>query len=98
MTPVPEHAALYQDIGELKALAKVSEAAQRELFGLVREITEKMATKEDVQAAMSAHGRRISDLENDKRNLKNGVKFAFGAPPLIAAIVEVIRFSFGHVK
>lgn len=99
-------AQLYSDIGALKAQSEERTKQTDELFKLVRGMAEKMATKEDIKELSfkvdAGHVRvddlhdRVSNLESDRRWIKAGVGAAFGLPPVIAALVEIVRFIWGR--
>ena len=98
-------ALLYQDIGALKSQSDERSRQTTELYNLVRDISARMATKEDIQElkvqiaagedkADDLHN-RVNALENDRKMVKTAVATAIGAPPIIAAIIEVGRFIIG---
>lgn len=94
---------LYQDIGALKAMTQEHTRQTSELADLIRGISANMATKADihelstgVDSRMTAMNKRVTSLETDRRIVKAAAGVAVGAPPVLAAVVEVIRFVVGH--
>lgn len=97
---------LYTDLGELKAQSRERSSQTQELFSLVREVSAKMATKDDIkelsQKVDHGHTRidnlhnRVADLENDRKWVRRSVGAAIGLPPFLAALAEIVRFFVGH--
>jgi hypothetical protein len=106
MPPDINVALLYTDIGQLKAQSEERSKQTDELFKLIREMSAKMATKDDIKELTlkveSGHLRidnlhdRVAELENDRKWVKTGVRAAIGLPPLLAALAEDVRFLIGH--
>ena len=98
-------ATLYGDIGALKSQSEERTKQTTELYILVRDISARMATKEDIRElkdqiaagedkADDLHD-RVVNLEADRKMVKTAVTTAISAPPIIAAIIEVARFMIG---
>lgn len=106
MPPDINVALLYTDIGQLKAQSEERSKQTDELFKLIRDMSAKMATRDDIRELAgkieAGHVRiddlhaRVATLETDRKWVKAGIGAAFGLPPFLAAIAEIIRFFVGH--
>ena len=102
-----DFAALYEDIGSLKAMSRERQDQTRELFQCVRDIAAKMATKDDVKAiaerlqkhvngedCASLH-QKVEEMDAERKLVKGAAMIGIAAPPFLAALIEVTRWVIG---